>query len=136
VKEKDVVDMSRRLGTSELSLDQPQSMQKSSTDIHDGPTLGESLAGEAVPLEDELAHEEIREQMRDLVAKFRATLTPRDQLLLDKRILPDEPATLQEIGDQWNISRERVRQLEARVMQKLKKFVDENNPGLKLAFRE
>ena len=45
--------------------------------------------------------------------------------IFQKRMLSDTPLTLQEIGDQYNISRERARQIEARILIKLKKFVKE-----------
>jgi RNA polymerase sigma-32 factor len=54
---------------------------------------------------------------------FRKSLTGKDVDIFDKRIVADEPLTLQELGDGFGVSRERVRQLEARLMGKLREHL-------------
>ncbi len=65
--------------------------------------------------------------MGDLVhshlMSFRSTLKGKDVLIFDKRMVAEEPLTLQELGDEFGISRERVRQLEARVTTKLREYL-------------
>ena len=60
-----------------------------------------------------------------VLKKLRPELNEREQFLLDARLLSDEPMTLQEIGDKYGTTREAVRQMEARVMAKIKKSVVE-----------
>jgi RNA polymerase sigma-32 factor len=61
--------------------------------------------------------------MSEKMAAFAKTLKGKDQVIFAKRLLAEEPVTLQEIGDQYGISRERVRQLESRLKKKLKDYL-------------
>ncbi|MGE0826339.1 MAG: sigma factor-like helix-turn-helix DNA-binding protein, partial [Candidatus Binatia bacterium] len=54
---------------------------------------------------------------------FARTLKGKEEVIFRTRLLAEEPVTLQEIGDQYGISRERVRQLESRLKKKLKDFL-------------
>lgn len=128
VKEADVIEMSKRLGTSEVSLDLPP---RSSSD-GEGRPLSDTLSSSEDALDTALATEQIREMLHKATAEFRQTLAPRDAMLLDRRILAEEPTTLQEIGDELKISRERVRQLEERLLKKLKDFVSAKYPDLQV----
>ena len=49
-----------------------------------------------------------------------ASLSEKEAYILEHRLLTDDPVTLREIGERYNVTRERVRQLEARLLQKLK----------------
>ena len=74
-------------------------------------------------LDDQLATEQIRDRFRAEVDQFKTTLNDRDLDILERRVLSDTPVTLQELGDHYSVSRERARQLEARLIDKLRKFV-------------
>jgi RNA polymerase sigma-32 factor len=63
--------------------------------------------------------------VRQRLNKFRETLTGKDVIIFDKRMSADEPITLQELGDEFGVSRERVRQLEARLASKLREYLKE-----------
>jgi RNA polymerase sigma-32 factor len=56
---------------------------------------------------------------------FRSTLKGKDTDIFDQRLIAEDPLTLQELGDKFGISRERVRQLEARVKGKLQVYLQE-----------
>ncbi|MGC4090946.1 MAG: sigma factor-like helix-turn-helix DNA-binding protein [Polyangiaceae bacterium] len=56
---------------------------------------------------------------------FRGTLSGKDIAIFDKRLVADEPLTLQELGDEFGVSRERVRQLEARLTGKLRAYLQQ-----------
>ena len=56
-----------------------------------------------------------------------AVLNDKERFIIENRILKDEPDTLQEVGEKLNITRERVRQIEARALEKLKKSLKEKN---------
>jgi len=66
---------------------------------------------------------ELSEMLQDRLGEFRKTLSGKDVIIFDKRVVADEPLTLQELGDQFGVSRERVRQLEARLTGKLRDYL-------------
>jgi len=58
--------------------------------------------------------------------EFSKTLTKRDLKIFEQRLVAELPATLQDIADSYGISKERVRQLEERIIEKLKSFFKDN----------
>jgi RNA polymerase sigma-32 factor len=116
VKENEVVEMQQRLAGGDLSLDAPLSS--------DGQqTHSSQLMDDKVSIEDQLASDEVRNIFREHLDEFRSTLSGRDLEVFDQRLLAENPKTLQEIGDIYGITRERARQIEARLVKKLQDFV-------------
>jgi RNA polymerase sigma-32 factor len=68
---------------------------------------------------------EMGEIVHERLNFFRGTLKGKDVIIFDKRMVAEEPLTLQELGDEFGISRERVRQLEARLTMKLRQYLKE-----------
>ena len=68
---------------------------------------------------------ELSMMLQDRLSEFRETLQGKDVIIFDKRLVADEPLTLQELGDEFGVSRERVRQLEARLTGKLRDYLKE-----------
>jgi RNA polymerase sigma-32 factor len=120
VTEDDVVDMEQRLGHSDLSFDAPVGDEEGSA------TFGDFIAGGGENAEEAVADEELRRVVLEKVRAFAETLDERDRRIVDERILAEEPKTLQEMGDEFGITRERVRQLEARVVSRLRDYMKEN----------
>jgi RNA polymerase sigma-32 factor len=120
VSEEDVVDMEQRLGHSDLSFDAPVRQEEGSA------TFGDFIRGGGPSTEDSVADEELRRVFLEKVHEFAASLDDRDRRIVEERILADEPKTLQQMGDAFGITRERVRQLEARVVARLREFLKEN----------
>ncbi|MBF0200569.1 MAG: RNA polymerase factor sigma-32 [Desulfamplus sp.] len=121
VSEQDIVDMDQRLDGWDLSLDEPIR--------DDSPTQRiDFLDSEMVSTEDKVARKQIEDILHDSVDAFKKTLKPRDLAIFNKRIFADEPLTLQEIGDEYNLSRERVRQLENNIIKKMKTFFKNEIP--------
>ncbi len=120
VTEDDVIDMEQRLGHSDLSIDAPVHEDEGSA------TYGDFLTGDGPSLEKNVADLELRRVFLEKVREFAATLPERDRLIIEERILAEEPKTLQEMGDELGITRERVRQLEARVVDRLRDFLKAN----------
>jgi RNA polymerase sigma-32 factor len=122
VSPEEVQEMHSRMSGRDISLDAPANEDGSSR-LVDMQTESEPLA-----LDDELGN---REQIHLLVEKIdqlRPTLNDRELFLLDARLLADEPLTLQEIGDKYGTTREAVRQMEARLIGKIKKsLVDDED---------
>jgi RNA polymerase sigma factor (sigma-70 family) len=86
------------------------------------------LLGQA---EDLLADAEYRATVGAVIREFGATLKDKDKVIFDARLMAEEPLTLQEIGDRYHISRERVRQIEERIKKKLKNYLLAESPDLK-----
>ncbi len=68
---------------------------------------------------------ELQVMVREQLDNFRTTLSGKELVIFDKRLVAEEPITLQELGDEFGVSRERVRQLEARLTGKLRTFLSE-----------
>jgi RNA polymerase sigma-32 factor len=120
VSESEVADMDVRLSSGEKSLDAPvgDADGRSISRIDMMPSL---LQGpEAL-----MADEEINSLVKRNLAAFRTTLIGKDKELaiFDERLVADDPLTLQELGDRFGISRERVRQLEQRLTGRLRDFL-------------
>jgi RNA polymerase sigma-32 factor len=117
VKEEEVVEMTQRLTSRDLSVDAPIDGEDESA------TLLDFMADKRGTAEQEVAANEYRELISEKMAEFAKTLKGKEQVIFAKRLLAEEPLTLQEIGDQYGISRERVRQLESRIKKKLKEYL-------------
>jgi len=114
VTEKDVEDMQKRMSGRDVSLDQPLG--------EDGDTRLMDLQSEESPLrvDDELGKRQEIQSLQEQIEKLRPELSERELELLEERLLADDPLTLQEIGERHGVSREAVRQMEARLMEKIK----------------
>jgi len=118
VSERDVIDMEKRLAAGDLSLDAPVSR-----DDDDGRTRMDTMEAGLPRPDAEVEGAEFRGLLREKLAKFAATLEGRERTLFEERLLNDQPKTLQEIGENYGISRERARQLEKRLLDRLKIFL-------------
>jgi len=122
VPESEVADMDVRLQASERSLDAP-------IGEGDGRTTAkiDTLQSQVEGPEALMADSELQGLLKENLASFRKTLLGKDKELaiFDQRLASDEPLTLQELGDRFGISRERVRQLEQRLTGRLREFLRE-----------
>jgi RNA polymerase sigma-32 factor len=112
VPEEEVVNMNRRLASSDSSLNQPLGTD-SDMEWQDW------LADDSVDQETHLAETEELEERRTLLSTALEELTPRERDILEARRLRDEPMTLEDLSVKYDISRERVRQIEVRAFEKL-----------------
>ncbi|MBC7538333.1 MAG: RNA polymerase factor sigma-32 [Bacteriovorax sp.] len=120
VSEKSVAVMDRRLGSggSELSIEARLD--------DDGPSLGDSLTNQdEIPVDERLGDLQGVEILRDHLKSFLADLKERDREIFEKRLLSEVPASLQSIADQYGVSRERIRQIEERLINNLKVYMSE-----------
>ncbi|MFI5298556.1 MAG: RNA polymerase sigma factor RpoD/SigA [Polyangiales bacterium] len=117
VDEKEVQEMDVRLGASEASIDAPIGGDSDGRSV----TRGETMASHEAGADDVLADLQMQSALRGKLATFRETLKGKDLEIFDLRLTAqDDPLTLQELGDKFGVSRERVRQLEARLVGKLR----------------
>lgn len=120
VPESDVAEMDVRLASSEKSLDAPvgDADGRAIAKVDMMPSAG---AGPEMQMADEELHSLVKDKLKD----FRATLVgkEKDLAIFDLRLVSDDPLTLQDLGDKFGISRERVRQLEQRLLGRLRDYL-------------
>ncbi len=119
VREKDVVEMEQRLSGrgAELSIDTPMD---SGTDEGSSRTFKDSLVDTSESQEQRLEREQWLSLLGDHLPAFRQELNEKERRILDDRLLSDDPKTLQEIADRYGLTRERARQIEAKLLEKLR----------------
>jgi len=115
VSEREIVDMDQRLDGWDVSLDAPLKEDSDTERIDFMSFYAESA-------EDKMAKKEMNVLLHNKISEFKKKLTERELEIFDLRIYSDTPATLQEIGDRYRISRERVRQVEKNIVVKMRDF--------------
>jgi RNA polymerase sigma-32 factor len=118
VPEKDVVHMNGRLSVRDLSLNAPMSQSEEG-----GAEFIDTLVDRSASPEQIYANREQQSVMNVHLTKAVANLPERERHIFTERKLKEDPPTLEELGKKYGISRERVRQLEARAFERVQKFV-------------
>jgi RNA polymerase sigma-32 factor len=118
VKESEIVEMDQRLNGGEISLDSP--LKDDSEDTHKS-----FLPSDDLPVDDQIADQEAKAILHDKLMLFRGRLKGKETVIFEKRLLAEDPVTLHKIGNNFGISRERVRQIESRLKKKLKAYLEE-----------
>jgi RNA polymerase sigma-32 factor len=122
VKEDEVVSMGQRMEMADISLDSPVGGDDSRT------TFGELLTAGAPAMDERLGDKELRQLFAEKLGEFRLTLAGRDLEIFERRMLAEKPLTLREIGKKYNISAERVRQIEEEILAKARAFLQQEIP--------
>lgn len=123
VKRSEVIEMEQRLSGRDVSVDAPigEDGDASMLDfLSKGNDDTESRVGEA----------EVRALITEKIHEFGETLRDKEKVIFDLRMVAEEPLTLQEIGEKYGISRERVRQLEERIKKRLRAYLVEEIPDI------
>ncbi|HUY37964.1 MAG TPA: sigma factor-like helix-turn-helix DNA-binding protein, partial [Candidatus Binataceae bacterium] len=123
VKESEVREMQDRMAQSEVSLDQP-------TGADEDTRLIDVLPDRESNPEEAAAEGQWRKFAHQRVTEFEVTLRDKELEIFRARLLAESPATLQEIGAKFGISRERVRQIETRLKKRLKEFIKSKEQGI------
>lgn len=118
VPEDEVVAMNRRLG-GDASLNAPVRAEADSGEWQDW------LVDETPGQEERLVESEELGRRRSYLAHALATLSERERRIFEARRLAEEPATLEDLSTEFNVSRERIRQIEVRAFEKVQKAVQE-----------
>ena len=121
VSEQEVVEMDQRLDGWDLSLDEPLRDDSDTERI-------EFINVESDSTEERVARKEIEDILHLRVNEFKLTLNQRELDIFEKRIFSDDSLTLQEIGEIYSISRERVRQIENNIIKKMKEYFKNEMP--------
>ncbi|KPA12926.1 RNA polymerase sigma70 [Candidatus Magnetomorum sp. HK-1] len=77
--------------------------------------------------DEQLAHKEFKKYLKETISEFRKELNPRELEIFENRMVSDSPLTLRELGEKFGISRERVRQVEKRIFNRVKDYFIEKN---------
>jgi RNA polymerase sigma-32 factor len=121
VKEDEVVSMDQRMEMADISLDAPVGEDSRTT-------YGELLTAGVPSTDERLGDKELRQLFAEKLREFRLTLAGRDLEIFERRMLAENPLTLREIGQRYNISAERVRQIEEEILAKAREFLQQEIP--------
>lgn len=114
VDRDEISNMRQRLNSRDVSLDKPLSDSQENTLLNMQRTPDDEAVDERLGMLEQI------QMLRDKIEDLRPKLNEREKVILDERLLADEPLTLQEIGEKYKITREAVRQIEQRLMEKIK----------------
>ena len=115
VSEKAVEEMSKRLEQPEYALDAPVGSSGEAL-------LKDFIAVDQKPADELIAAKETQDILQKGLDEFTTNLNERELKIFQQRLMADLPITLQEIADDYGISKERVRQIEERILNRLKDF--------------
>ncbi len=113
VRSSDIEEMQKRFAGRDLSLD-------AKLDLDQGISFLDMLPDLSPDQEERLGESEEDDVLKDEVEEAMGNLSERERFIISRRIMADDPMTLQELGDTFKISRERVRQIEGEALRKLK----------------
>jgi RNA polymerase sigma-32 factor len=131
VEESDVEEMTARMAADDLSLDAPVAPGEDGSQ-----SRLDRLADGGGGADDRIGDEELRRLFREKLDAFAVTITdPKERYIFDHRLLPPDgtaPLTLQEIGAHFKLTRERARQIEAKLTARLREHVQREIPDFEL----
>ena len=120
VSPKEVVEMQKRMGSPDASLNAPLGGEEDG-----GRTRMDMLEDVSTDPEGSVGDEQFSDLLAEKLQRFGAELAGRELEIFTERLVSDSPVTLQEFGDRWGVSRERARQVEKRMVLRLRKFLQE-----------
>jgi RNA polymerase sigma-32 factor len=121
VREREVVEMDNRMQFQDMSLNQPSRARLSEEMV-------DTLASGNRSAEESLAGQELKTLLKDTAGRFKSSLNGREAKIFERRIFSKKPLTLQTLGEQFGISRERVRQIEGNIINKLRSYMRSEMP--------
>lgn len=124
VGEEEVREMQQRLQLPEYGLQAPVKGGEEG-----GAILQDFLAVDGTPADEQLAAAQSRDLLEEKFREFAEGLDEREKKIFQERLLSELPLTLQEIADEYGISKERVRQIEGRLIERLKSSFEEQGIG-------
>jgi RNA polymerase sigma-32 factor len=118
VKEEEVIEMSKRLENRDVSLNTP--MGEESNETYDA-----YISDTTMPIDERVSEKQKRKIFLEKLQEFRKRLPERESEIFDSRIIAEDPLVLREIGDKYKISKERVRQIQERIIDNIAKWSHE-----------
>ncbi|MCJ7685181.1 MAG: RNA polymerase factor sigma-32 [Desulfobacteraceae bacterium] len=123
VKEEEVVEMTQRLGGWEVSLSSPVGGDDSRE------AFDAFLPDPGIAIDEQISEDQGRKLLLKSLGEFRKTLSGKEADIFDNRIMAEKPLTLQDLGDKYHISRERIRQIQEKIIKNIKKWLKEKIPN-------
>jgi RNA polymerase sigma-32 factor len=127
VKEQEIEEMSQRLGGVEISLNAP--VGENGREVY-----GSFLPDQTADIDEQLSAAQNKQLLLRKLDEYRDQLSGKELDIYDNRIMAENPLTLQELGDKYNISRERVRQIQERIIKNIKRWLSEEIPNFEEDF--
>jgi RNA polymerase sigma-32 factor len=127
VPKKDVIEMQQRLENPDISLNDPLRQRENEE-------IGDKLISSSTSVEEKIARQQLRDFLRQKARKFKIQLDSREKEIFERRILSVQPVTLKTLGDQYGVSRERIRQVESRIIEKLRDYLLTEFPDIERYF--
>jgi len=87
-------------------------------------------------IDDEISEQERKLILRENFDNFYKSLSQQEADIFDKRIMADKPLTLQELGDRYRVSRERIRQIQEKIKKKSKDWLKKNIPNFEQEYSD
>lgn len=125
VEEHEIIDVEQAMSGIDISLDAPVAGTDGDLRYQDTLQLMEQS------LDEKIAQGEFRQLLERKFEELATTLSERERLILQKRLIADEPQTLQQIADVYGITREAVRVAERKLVSKIKKYMVESFGDIK-----
>jgi len=123
VKKSDILEMSCRMNNEEVSLESPvgpdSEVEKKDFVQSSGPSI-----------EDQLCTKDMKQRIHNLLQELNGSHNEKEKMILERRLLTDDPLTLQKISESFGISRERIRQIESNLLKKMRKHIEETDPEI------
>jgi RNA polymerase sigma-32 factor len=123
VKKSDIEEMGSRMGNEEISLESPMGPDSDAEQKDFIPSNGPGI-------EDILCRRDMKERIHNLLRDLKGSHNEKEKMILEKRLLTDDPLTLQKISEMFGISRERIRQIESNLLRKMRKYIEERDPEI------
>jgi RNA polymerase sigma-32 factor len=118
VDEDEILEVEKGMAGGDISLDAPVS----DGDLSYGDTIQRMEAG----VDEIIAQGEFRKLLEKKFAEFSENISERDKVILNQRLIAEEPLTLQQIADLYSVTREAIRVAEKRLVANLKAFMAES----------
>jgi len=120
VKESEVIEMQQRLALPDLSVDAPINSNEDSS-----ATMHSVLSDNSKSIETKVIDQDFAQALGQAVKEFKELANEKEVAIIESRLFTQDASTLQEIADRFGVSRERIRQIEARLKTKLKLYLQE-----------
>jgi RNA polymerase sigma-32 factor len=127
VREIDIIEMEQRFNGPDVSIESP--ISSDSTTEHK-----DMLVQKGPSVEEIAAKREIIEKIKNILDNQKGSLCEREKVILEERLLKDDSRSLKNIAEQFHISRERIRQIESRLLQKIGKTLLQEMPDIAVNF--
>lgn len=129
VKEDEVREMEVRMGSREVELDAPRANYEGAKNLDFIPAGSENI-------QESLEQGELQDILLKNIEEFTQVLKTKEKQIFTERLFAEVPRTLQEIADEYDITRERIRQIEARVVDKMRTFFKDKGLDIDVKARD